>query len=622
MRTPWAILRLKFEDDGSEPFDDTFYRDLFTESGVGDRNLFEYFRDISHGNVDLAGTRVLAWYTIPHARSEYTTLLSTMGRDPARGRLLEWVREAAAAQGVRLADFFGFVACFNVQTDVFGGFGYAVTDHLSMAPAILGQEMGHGYGLSHSRADGSSEDYQDQYDIMSASNSWMTRHPRFGSVGPLLNAWNMRSRGWLDEARVWRPREDVVDEVVELRPHVRRDLPGWLAAEIPGGYLVELRLMEGWDASIRIPGVQVHRFEGNNSYVMGPSSLPVFGAGGVWELGSATGPRTEAHVRVAVQSIDPDGRTARIHVVHRPADLPGLGVFFRGAGDALAWRAHDGGRWHGEEAFGAGHPTPTRLAGSDAAENGPSVVHAWTGHRFAVFFRGTDARLRWKAHHGGRWHPDALIDGGSRLESQPCVVRDGQRGLAAFYRTWDSWLAWRSFDERWHGEERFDSSHAMPSRSLGAPAVVTNWRAHRFAVFFRGLDRLLHWKAFHGGRWHGDAIVEGGGPMSSDPAVVRFGPDRIAVFYRGANDALVWRTFDGARWHGEERFDGAHPVPTRMASAPTVVANWAGHRFAVFFRGPDGRLRWKAHAGGRWHADAMVDGGNPISSSPLVVPFA
>ena len=618
MRGPWAILKLKFNDNASEPRDNAFYEDLFTASGSGSQNLFDYFRDVSHGNADLAGTRVFGWFTIPHARSEYDDLLA-VDRSAARGRLVTWARDAATANGIRLADFRGIVACFNVQTDLFGGSGYAVTDDFSMAPAILGQEMCHGYGLSHSRADGSTADYQDPYDIMSANDSQMTRHPRFGWVGPLLNAWNMRSRAWFDETRVWRPREDAVDEVVELRPHTRRDLAGWLAAEVPGGYLVELRLQEGWDAGIRIPGIQVHRFEGNNSYVMGPHAPPVFGAGDAWEIGSAAGPRTEPHWRVEVQAIDPTDRTARIRVIHRPAELPSLGLFYGGAASALTWRAYDGGRWHGEEAFGTGHPAPTFVAGSDAAENGPSVVYGWNGHRFAVFFRGTDARLHWKAHHGGRWHGDALIDGGSQLESQPCVVRDGRRSLAAFYRTWDSWLAWRGFDERWHGEERFDSSNAAPSRSLGAPAAVADWRAHRFALFFRGLDQRLHWKAFHGGSWHHDAVVEGGGPVTSDPAVVRVGPEGLAVFYRGAEDALVWRAFDGGRWHGEERLDARHPAPTRMASAPSVVASWAGHRFAVFFRGSDGRLHWKAHHGGRWHGDALVEGGAPLSSAPFAV---
>ena len=88
------------------------------------------------------------------------------------------------------------------------------------------------------------------------------------------------------------------------------------------------------------------------------------------------------------------------------------------------------------------------------------------------------------------------------------------------------------------------------------------------------------------------------------------------MFYKGADDWLVWRAYSGGRWHGEEIFDAAHAVPTRISSAPTVLCGWGGCKFAVFFRGPDGRLRWKAHHGGRWHGDALVDGGGALASAP------
>src|SRR5215471_10211093 len=54
----------------------------------------------------------------------------------------------------------------------------------------------------------------------------------FTRIGPGLNAWNMKSRGWLDESRVWSGSGHAGDTTIKLRPHVRRDLPGLLAAEL------------------------------------------------------------------------------------------------------------------------------------------------------------------------------------------------------------------------------------------------------------------------------------------------------------------------------------------------------------------------------------------------------
>ena len=98
-------------------------------------------------------------------------------------------------------------------------------------------------------------------------------------------------------------------------------------------------------------------------------------------------------------------------------------------------------------------------------------------------------------------------------------------------------------------------------------------------------------------------------------------PTTLGCSTRGPDDALVWRAYEAGQWNAEERFDSTHPVPTRMGSAPSVIAGWAGTRFAVFFRGSDGRLRWKAHQGGRWHNDAEVPGGGELTSNPDPTPY-
>src|SRR5262249_14309016 len=132
----------------------------------------------------------------------------------------------------------------NNRGDVYADPRYVQSD----GATALGHEMGHGYGLSHSRIDGSDQDCQDPWDIMSI-NAWPTPAPDldYGRRGPGLNAANMRGRGWLDDSRVWGAPLGDFNQTIQLRPLHRHDLPGILAAELPpieigrGRYIVEFR---------------------------------------------------------------------------------------------------------------------------------------------------------------------------------------------------------------------------------------------------------------------------------------------------------------------------------------------------------------------------------------------
>ena len=264
IQTPWAILLCKFSDNATEPFPRSFYENLFALSGLGTMNMVDFFADMSHGQLDLRGSKVFGWYTLSQKRSDYT------GSGPnwaGRQALIDWAKQAATSAGVNLANYFGVVVCMNVPTDLFGGGGrQAVCDNGSMQPSLLGQEMGHGYGLDHARANGSEDDYQDPYDIMSTANAYETPNSAYTDVGPGLNAATMSSQSWLDESRVWKSVGDF-DTTIQLRPLHRHKLPGYLAARV-GAFLVEYRAREFWDDNGEFPVVLVHRFQNNHSYVM------------------------------------------------------------------------------------------------------------------------------------------------------------------------------------------------------------------------------------------------------------------------------------------------------------------------------------------------------------------
>jgi hypothetical protein len=149
--------------------------------------------------------------------------------------------------------------------------------------------------------------------LMEADNSDYTK------VGPGLDAWNMRGRGWLDESRVWTGDASTAWDVsVELRPLHRHDLPGNLAAEL-GPYLVELRVPKKWDAAIPRACILVHRFEGNRSYLeTAASGSQDLVEGDRFASGDPEFPLA-AYYEMEVQRIDEAHETAVIHLRHRPA---------------------------------------------------------------------------------------------------------------------------------------------------------------------------------------------------------------------------------------------------------------------------------------------------------------
>jgi hypothetical protein len=321
--SPWAVLLVKFADDPAADPDKTIYQKLFTSAGGGTANMPSFFEDMSHGRLDLSGSKVFGWYKLSAKRSDYVGNVYPQPTGKLnRNGLVDATKAAAIAAGVDLSKFAGVVVSAYGSTDLCGWVGgmTALCDQFSLQPSLLGQEMGHGYGLDHARAQGSTDDYQDPWDVMStAAWPWMEEpDPNYTEIGPGLNAWCMRSRGWLDENRVWSNATGAYDATVTLRPLHWRELSGYLAAEI-GPYLVELRVPERWDAGIDAAAVLVHRFHDNHSYVMSADNgLQAMNVGSVLTVGRQDWVYGD-YYRIEVTALDAHAHTATVHLQYRPS---------------------------------------------------------------------------------------------------------------------------------------------------------------------------------------------------------------------------------------------------------------------------------------------------------------
>jgi hypothetical protein len=338
-QTPWAVLLFKFSDDLAEHRPRALYERLFTAAGTGTMNLVDYFSEMSHGRVDLSGSKVFGWFVLPIKRSDYEVPTIKPGK-LGRGELVSLCLKTVADAGVDISGFPKRVISLNaIETELFGYFGTAVCDSTSLRPSLVGHEMGHGYGLEHSRQDGWDLDYKDFWDIMSADDTAKAPHSEYGSVGPGLNAANMRSCGWLDEGRVYTaPMASTYTRRIKLRPLHRHELDGYLAAQI-GEFLVEYRPKRRWDAGFDHSSVFVHRMGGLHSFVMKGTN----GFAPAYDLpagGSFSGDPHSAVTRftVEVEAIDDAAQVATIKIAHTTMPLaPGLLV------EILAGIAPDGG---------------------------------------------------------------------------------------------------------------------------------------------------------------------------------------------------------------------------------------------------------------------------------------
>jgi hypothetical protein len=329
--SPWAVILTCFQDDPPTaqlpPVD--HYRKLFTKAGSGTLNVVDCFDDMSHGKLDLSGSEVFGWYRLSTKKADYVgnTYPQPAGKLNRDG-LRDAARAAATAAGVQLSNYAGVCVASYGTVDCCGWVGgmAALCDSNSLTPSLLGQEMGHGYGLDHARLQGGemlhgcpgpTQDYQDAWDLMS-TRCWpqmMAPNSNYGTVGPGLNACNMRSRGWLNERRVWSPMSLLSpwEQTLTLRPLHHRNEPGWLAADL-GPYLVEMRVPEKWDAAIPRACVLVHRFSGNRSYLQ----RAVSGNQDLVKGDRFVGQLLWGRYELEVQDVNQGNRTATVHLRGRP----------------------------------------------------------------------------------------------------------------------------------------------------------------------------------------------------------------------------------------------------------------------------------------------------------------
>lgn len=287
-QTPWAVILCKFSDHPEEPQAPDFFRQFITTAGLGSGGEADYWAAMSYGAVDLTGSTVFGWFTMPQAYADFTTM--------SRFDKIMAGINTALANGVDFSTFYGILVMLNaaidsgaIAPDPFGltlsgvtkPFGLVLLDPLAWFDTFASHEMGHGYGLSHSWSTPPDTEYGDPWDIMSAQTfggTWPVFTGNFGNSGPGLIAPYRQKLGWVTQPQVW-----AISQIGNLPLSMAL---GVLSAAAPAGtlmaqifheaadpfhyYTLEYRRRIEWDQAVQNDAVILHEVRQNGlAYYLG-----------------------------------------------------------------------------------------------------------------------------------------------------------------------------------------------------------------------------------------------------------------------------------------------------------------------------------------------------------------